>query len=81
MINAEEKEEEIPQGEQKEQVPMRDVDETNLDNNQTFPRLQDEPSETDYQTIGTTRYKTHAKKNQDKCHIGGNDEHDHGIGE
>ena len=42
MINAEEKEEEIPQREQKEQVPIRDIDETNFDNNQTLP-LQDEP--------------------------------------
>ena len=91
MVNAEEKEEEeekniIPQREQKEQVPIRDIDETNLDNNQTLP-LQDEPliphsrvinyhpfrrpnessvhvepSETDYQTIETTKYKTHGTK-------------------
>ena len=93
MINAEEKEEEekniVPQREQKEQVPIRDIDETNLDNNQTLP-LQDEPllphshtirnvnlsyhpfrrpahvepSETDYKTIGTTKYKTHATKSK-----------------
>jgi len=47
MINAEEREEEeekniIPQREQKEHVPIRDIDETNFDNNQTLP-LQDEP--------------------------------------
>ena len=41
MINVGE-EEEVPQKEQKEQVPIRDIDETNLDNNQTLT-LQDEP--------------------------------------
>jgi len=97
MINAEEREEEeekniIPQREQKEQVPIRDIDETNLDNNQTLP-LQDEPliphsrvinyhpfrrptvssvhvepSETDYQTIGTTKYKHMQQKPKQMLH-------------
>ena len=86
MINAEEKEEEekniVPQREQKEQVPIRDIDETNLKlplevepliphsrviNYHPFSRPTEssvhvEPSETDYQTIETTKYKTHATK-------------------
>ena len=91
MINAEEKEEEekniIPQREQKEQVPIRDLDETSIkfplqdETNLNFPLIPHshvinyhpfrrpvessvhvEPSETDYQTIETIKYKTHATK-------------------
>ena len=76
MINADEKEEGIPQREQKEQVPIRDIDETNLElllqvetliphsqviNYHPFRRSSHvEPSGTDYEEGTMTKYKIHA---------------------
>ena len=78
MINAEEENINPPQREEKEQIPMVEIDETNLElpsqdnplvphpraiNYHPFRRPSHvEQSETDYQTIGTTKYKTHATK-------------------
>ena len=82
MINAEEKEEDIPQREQKEQIPIRDIDEVDLklpgESNEvlhpgpkvtlyplrrpTESSIHVEPSEMDYQMMGTTKYKIHATK-------------------